>query len=298
MANGAADSVRDFHIVRHDVLVDVPRNEAIFNLWLSEEPDFETVDEVGRQSHSFQYFVDTPVFGAFYRRSGGGAEQLHPLVLIRGEEIHYNGSLIAREIEPFYDPTTDPASGGWGPVVATMAVKQDRKRVSFHLPLSVFDGENGSGPLASPMAIHYFLELYRFGATTGTVAQAAAKVATVDAPIAVWPQGRAARSNGHPFVVVRILTTTPSRLPGPSFVAGNVDVSTLELGPDHGRARWSTPFDVDSDGDLDLLVLFNAADLGLSCIDTDVRLTGEVLEGGIRKVFVGVDANRVVECHL
>ena len=71
----------------------------------------------------------------------------------------------------------------------------------------------------------------------------------------------------------------------------------MELGPDHGRARWSTPFDVDSDGDLDLLVLFNAADLGLSCIDTDVRLTGEVLEDGIRKVFVGVDANRVVECH-
>ena len=299
MANGAADSVRDFHIVRHDVLVDGPRNEAIFNLWLSEEPDFEAVDEVGRQSHSFQYFVDTPDFGAFYRRLGGGAEQLQPLVLIRGEEIHYNGSLIAREIEPFYDPTTDPASGGWGPVVATMAVKQDRKRVSFSLPLSVFDGENGSGPVANSMAIHYFLELYRFGATTSTISQATAKVATVDAPIAVWPQGgRAPRSNGHPFVVVRILTTTPSRLPGPSFLAGNVDVSTLELGPDHGRARWSTPFDVDSDGDLDLLVLFNAADLGLSCIDTDVRLTGEVLEDGIRKVFVGVDANRVVECHL
>ena len=150
MANGAADSVRDFHIVRHDVLVDGPRNEAIFNLWLSEEPDFEAVDEVGRQSHSFQYFVDTPDFAAFYRRLGGGAEQLQPLVLIRGEEIHYNGSLIAREIEPFYDPTTDPASGGWGPVVATMAVKQDRKRVSFSLPLSVFDGQNGSGPWPAP----------------------------------------------------------------------------------------------------------------------------------------------------
>ena len=292
--SGAADSDRDFHIVRHDVLVDVPRNEAIFNLWLSEEPDFESVDEVGRQSHSFQYFVDTPDFAAFYRRSGGGAERSQPLVLIRGEEIHYNGSLVVREIEPFYDPTTDPASGGWGPVVATMAVKRDRKRVSFHLPLSVIDGENGSGH----SAIHYFLELYRFGGLTGTVAQAAAKVATVDAPITVWPQGRAARSNSHPFVAVRILTTTSSRPPGPSFVAGNVDVGTLELGPDHGRARWSTPFDVDSDGDLDLLVLFNAADLGLSCIDTDVRLTGEMLEGGIRKVFVGVDVNRVVECHL
>ena len=298
IADGAPDSVRDFHVVRHDVLVDVPRNEAIFNLWLSEEPDFEAVDEVGRQSHSFQYFVDTPAFGAFYRRSGGGAEQLQPLVLIRGEEIHYDGSLIAREIEPFYDPTSDPASGGWGPVVATMAVKQDRKRVSFHLPLSVFDGEDGSGPLASPMAIHYFLELYRFGATTSTLSQAAAKVATVDAPIAVWPEDvRAPHSNRNPLVAVRILTTTTSnRLPGRSFDAGKVDVSTLELGPEHGRARRSTPFDVDSDGDLDLLVLFNAADLGLSCIDTDVRLTGEVLEDGVRKVFVGVDANRVVAC--
>ena len=71
----------------------------------------------------------------------------------------------------------------------------------------------------------------------------------------------------------------------------------MELGPDHARARWSTHSDIDSDGDLDLLVIFNAADLGLSCIDTDVRLTGEVLEDGIRKVFVGVDANRVVDCH-
>ena len=184
----------DFHVVRHEVLVDGPRNEAIFNLWLSEEPDFEAVDEVGRQSHSFQFFVDTPVLGAFYRRLGGGAEPLHPLVLIRGEEIHYNGSLIAREIEPFYDPTTDPASGGWGPVVATMAVTQDRQRVSFRLPLSVLGGENDSAPLANPMAVHYFLELYRFGATTSTISQATAKVATVDAPIAVSASRRSGSS--------------------------------------------------------------------------------------------------------
>src|SRR5688572_28251087 len=90
-ANGAPDPLRDYHVVRHDVLVDMPRSEAIFNLWLSEEPDFDAVDEAGRQSHSFQYFVDTPSLSAFYRRSGGGAEQLHPLVIVRGEEIHYNG---------------------------------------------------------------------------------------------------------------------------------------------------------------------------------------------------------------
>ena len=305
-ANGAADSLRDYQVVRHDVLVDMPRSEATFNVWLSEEPDFESVDEAGRQSHSFQYFVDTPSFSAFYQRSGGGAEPRHPLVIVRGEEIHYDGSLIARVVEPFYDSTKDPASGGWGPVVREMAVKQDRRRVSFSLPLAVFDGKDGYTPLANPVAIHYFLELFRFGATTGAIVQGTAQVATVDAPITVvWPQDvHGPDSSSRAFVVVKILTTTSSRQStpppgprGPFFEAGKVDVRTLELGPDRARARWSTLSDVDHDGDLDLLVFFNAAQLGLSCIDTDVRLTGEVLEDEIRKVFVGVDANRLVECH-
>jgi len=298
-AAGAPDAVRDYHVVRHDVLVDLPRSEAIFNLWLSQDPDFEAVDEMGRQSHSFQYFVDAPAFGAFYQRSGGGAEQLHPLVIVRGEEIHYNGNLIARVVEPFYDATTDPASGGWGPVVRTVAVKQDRKRVSFSLPLSVFDGKDGSAPLANPVAIHYFLELYRFGSTTGTIEQAVAQVATVDAPITVvWPQDiQDSRASSRPLVAVNILTTTLPRQRGRLFDAEKVDVGTLELGPDRGRARWSTLSDVDGDGDLDLLAFFNAVHLGLSCIDADVRLTGEVLEDEIRKVFVGVDANPLVECH-
>src|SRR5262245_53275263 len=54
----------DFRVVRHDVLVDVPRGEAVFNLWLSEVPDFRTVDAFGRQAHSFQYYVDVSDFSS------------------------------------------------------------------------------------------------------------------------------------------------------------------------------------------------------------------------------------------
>ena len=35
-------------IVRHDLVVDVPRQEAVFNLWFSEAPDLTTLDEHGR----------------------------------------------------------------------------------------------------------------------------------------------------------------------------------------------------------------------------------------------------------
>ena len=288
----AAPSDEGFRAVRHDVLVDVPRGEAIFNLWLSEAPDFFQTDEFGRQSHSFQYFVNTPDFLSFYSRAGG-TERFQPLFVLRGEEIHHNGTVVAREVVPFYDASADPSSGGWGPTVATMPLQHDRKRVSFRLPLSVFGDDRAARPA---FALHYFLELYQFGGWTGVTLQASAKVARLDATIDVAPHhpNKAISPKQQSPVAVHVLTVASQR-----FFAEDVDVTTVRLGPVYARPRSSRLFDVDHDGYKDLILTFNAADLGLSCVDSDVRLTGEIVGGMLngRNLFVGVDTIRVAGCQ-
>jgi hypothetical protein len=89
---------------------------------------------------------------------------------------------------------------------------------------------------------------------------------------------------------VHLLTTD-------SIFAESVDVSTLELGPEHAHPGLNILFDVDHDGFKDLVLAFDAADLGLSCVDSDVRLTGEMLNGQTRVVFVGLDEIRVKGCR-
>jgi hypothetical protein len=277
-----------FRVVRHDVLVDMPRREAVFNLWLSEVPDFQTVDEFGRQSHSFQYFVDTQDLASFYARGGGSTEPLRPLFIFRGEEIHHDGGVVVREVAPRYEVTDDPASGGWGPAVGTATLRQDKKRVNLRVPLALIGGESG-GP---SFALHYFLEVYQFGGVVDLTRQAIGKVATVDATIDVGPYGgnRSISSEEHGFLIVHLVTTD-------SLSAENVDVSTLELGPGHARPQLNLLFDVDRDDSKDLVLAFDTADLGLSCADSDVRLTGEMQNGQGREVFVGFDTIDVRGCQ-
>ena len=73
----------DFRVTSHDLLIDVPRGEAVVDLRFSDVPDLQSSDELGRQSHSFQYFVSEPNWSAFFLRSGGEPETVFPLLIVQ-----------------------------------------------------------------------------------------------------------------------------------------------------------------------------------------------------------------------
>lgn len=293
-----------FRVVFHDLLVDVPRGEAVVDLRFSEVPDLRSFDEFGRQSHSFQYFISEPNLGAFFLRSSGSAETIFPLLIVQGEEVHRSGQVAIRRVEPFFDCTNDPGCGGWGPTVTATSIYQDGKRVHFKFPISVFDAVDGSKPYVGGLglAAHYFLELYQFGSTTAGVVQGIARIGTVDARIDVKPGDPnnavdTGKSNG--LLLVDVPTAFPTEVDPYSLFAETIDVRTLELGPNRARAVRTRLRDFNGDGAADLRLAFQISDLGLSCIDQEVRLTGEIpdlAQGSTRSLFVGVAPIHVLGC--
>ena len=297
-----AGAAPDFRVVSHDLLVDIPHGEAVVDLRFSEAPNLRSVDSSGRQSHSFQYFLSEPNWSTFYSRSGGFAEPIYPLLIVRGEEVHYQGQVIIREVEPLFDCSKDPACGGWGPNIAASSISQDGKRVIFKFPISVFDAADGSKPYVggSGFAAHYFLELYRFGATTGGVVQGIARVGTVEARMHVK------LSDTGRGLYVDVLTVLPTATDPFSFFAAAINVRTLEFGPNRARPLNARLVDVNGDGSLDLRLSFQLSDpfqlsdLGLTCIDREVRLTGEIpdfVQGNTRALFVAREPIEVMGCR-
>jgi hypothetical protein len=73
-------------------------------------PDFLTVDQAGRTEDSFQYYI---AYDPTQRADSGTVEG----AVVRGDEIHVAGALRIRNALP---SSTDPTSGGWGTVRATV----------------------------------------------------------------------------------------------------------------------------------------------------------------------------------
>lgn len=278
----------DFRIVRHDLVVDIPRGEAVFDLWFSEAPDLATFDEFGRQSHAFQFYLELPEIRNFFRRAQGLPEMVHPFVLARSGEVDTGARAVARVVAAGEEP--------WGPIVATADIQQLGRRVSFRLPLSIFDSDDVKPYQSNDrFAVHYFLEAYRFGATTYTLARGVATVGTVDAQIEVHRRELRTRNGSKRRFLIAHVLTVPSTEDDPgSFINPEfVDVGSVRFGPNRARPWGNELKDVNGDGFDDLVLVFDAGDVGLSCIDTDVRLTGEIpVPGNLvpeGTVFIGRD---------
>ena len=126
-------------------------------------------------------------------------------------------------------------------------------------------------------AVHYFLEALRYGRTTYSLARGVATVGTVEGEITV--QRRDLRNgNGakRRFVIANVLAIPASDEHLEFFEPEFVDVGSVRFGPNRARAVGNELKDVNGDGLVDLVLTFNAAEVGLTCIDTDVRLTGEI----------------------
>jgi hypothetical protein len=276
LGSTVAAQVPDHHIriVRHDLVVDLPRQEAVFNLWFSEAPDLTTLDEHGRELTSFVYYLELPELRNFYRRVAGSPELVHPFIRVFSGEP--GDDVVARRVTA---GTTDP----WGPIVATADIQQLGSRVSFRLPLSIFDYDNFGIPNWKPyegnslFAVHYFLESFRGGVTAYGLARGVATVGTVDAPLVVQRRDVRAGNGSKRRMVIAHVLSFPSTEENPTFfVAEPIDVGSVRFGPNRASPVGNELKDVNGDGLDDLVLTFDAASVGLSCIDTDVRLTGEM----------------------
>ena len=80
-------------------------------------------------------------------------------------------------------------------------------------------------------------------------------------------------------MIAHVLSAGPTEEdPGTStyFNAELADVGSIRFGPNRARPIGNQLKDVNGDGGEDLVLMFNAADVGLTCIDQDVRITGEM----------------------
>jgi hypothetical protein len=131
------------------------RGQIRFEVPFDHFPDFLTVDQTGRAKDSFQYYI---AYDPTQQADSSTVEG----AIVRGEEIHVATALRIRNALP---SSTDPTSGGWGTVRATvpfeMTFNQDGSAV---LSLVASWSDLGiSGPFA------WVLGTFHFGSTVGSL---------------------------------------------------------------------------------------------------------------------------------
>lgn len=96
-------------------------------------------------------------------------------------------------------------------------------------------------------------------------------------------------------IPVAILTTSTGDGDAVDFDATQVDVSTVQFGPDGATKVHPNGHvgDVDNDGDPDLLLHFRMRQTGVACGDIEASLAGTTLAG---EDFEGTDSVRTVGC--
>jgi hypothetical protein len=149
----ASAQVSDGLVVLSESAVSNPvTGQVTFMLTLNRAPDFQTVDEFGRQADSFQYYIlgDLSLpYPAYYDS------------IIRGEEIHLApGVLRIRDPLPS-DP--DPATGGWGPIRGEVPYRLEGNVLTFSTALSTISEHSVDGRFS------YELLLTRFGASAQSI---------------------------------------------------------------------------------------------------------------------------------
>lgn len=139
-----------FVFVSESAVFNPAMQEVSFRIEFNQAPDFNTVDAVGRQANSFQYFIV------------GDPSLPYPAhfdAIIRGEELHFTGNVLRiRDSLPPADPTQ--ISGGWGPVRGVVPFTLVGNVFTFSAPLQLISDHSLDGQFT------YTLESYEFGGLT------------------------------------------------------------------------------------------------------------------------------------
>lgn len=121
-----------------------------FTLTFNRPPDFQTVDTLGRQADSFQYFiVGDP--GAPYPNNYDA--------IIRGGELHATSPMLRVRNSRPSDPA-DPASGGWGMVRGEVPYRLEGNVLSFSASPELISDQSVDGHFI------YDLQIGQYGGMT------------------------------------------------------------------------------------------------------------------------------------
>jgi hypothetical protein len=156
-------------IVQQSVRLDEALSAAQFSITFSRAPDFTTLDSDGRRADSFQYEI-APDFTSISQASFENIT-----AIVRGDEITRHLLPIRAGINDGVDPSL--ASGGWGPVRATVPYSLHDDTLSFLAPLTDLDALDG--------VFAYRVFTTQFGDTVSLVSGSSA----VGLPPAVWAGG-------------------------------------------------------------------------------------------------------------
>jgi hypothetical protein len=99
------------------IIPTTPVPDIQFSITFNQPPDLFTADAYGRQADDFQVYT--------------------PDAVIRGAEIYITRNTI--RIRSYGPPDLgDPASGGWGPIIATVPFHLSGDTVTFSAPFNLF----------------------------------------------------------------------------------------------------------------------------------------------------------------
>ena len=97
------------------------------------------------------------------------------------------------------------------------------------------------------------------------------------------------RAKGDVWVAILSVTDPDA----PFDPSSQVDIPTVEFGPDGANATRHKVKDINKDGLGDLLLRFNIPETGIACGDTEATLTGETFDV---QSFTGADSIKTVGC--
>jgi hypothetical protein len=121
-------------VLSHSAVFSPATGQVTFTVTFNRAPDFESVDALGRQADSFQYFIYGDMslpYPAYYD------------AIIRGEELHITSPLLRVRDAVGTDP--DPASGGWGPVRGAVPYRLEGNVLTFSTPLALISDHSVDG---------------------------------------------------------------------------------------------------------------------------------------------------------
>jgi len=143
------NATAEFMFLSESAVFESLTGKVQFMVEFNQSPNFSTVDSVGRQANSFQYFIL------------GDSSLPYPAKydsIIRGDEIDLSGNTLP--LRNSVPPVSDPIAGGWGALRGSVPFNVNGNTLTFSTPLSLISNHSLDGNFA------YRLESYEFGALT------------------------------------------------------------------------------------------------------------------------------------
>jgi hypothetical protein len=136
-APGAAATPGELMAVSQSAVFDPATGQVSFTLTFNRPPDFQSVDSLGRQADSFQYYIvgdPSLTYPDFYD------------TIIRGEELHITSPVLRVRNAAPTDPTDPPSvSGGWGTVRGVVPYQLNGNVLTFSTPLGLISDHSVDG---------------------------------------------------------------------------------------------------------------------------------------------------------